>query len=131
MELKRKNVRLSFPDLFEPRAFKPGMEARYKATFLIEKGSDQEWDDTSAVPPAWSQDAGPSVVVTTGSGHGVVQRKEIHGRAADFPEDRNVRGDDRQAAAERFHQRQPEAFHVRGRDQGMRLLIGMSEFGVI
>lgn len=41
MELKLKNVRLSFPDLFEPRAFKPGMEARYKATFLVAKGSDQ------------------------------------------------------------------------------------------
>jgi uncharacterized membrane protein len=40
----------------------------------LEKGTDDAWIDTSAVPPAWSQAAGPSVVVSTGSGHGVVQR---------------------------------------------------------
>jgi uncharacterized membrane protein len=40
----------------------------------LEEGSDAEWDDTSAVPPSWSQEPGPSVVVTTGGRHGVVQR---------------------------------------------------------
>lgn len=42
MKITLKNVRLSFPDLFEPRAFQPGMEARYKATFLVPKGSDMD-----------------------------------------------------------------------------------------
>lgn len=41
MKLKLQNVRLSFPDLFVPRAFKPGDEPKYKATFLIEKGTAQ------------------------------------------------------------------------------------------
>lgn len=40
----------------------------------LERGSDAEWDDGSAVPPSWSQRPGPSVTVTTGSRHGVVQR---------------------------------------------------------
>ncbi len=40
----------------------------------LERGDDAEWDDTSAVPPTWSQAPGPSVVVTTGDGHGTVQR---------------------------------------------------------
>lgn len=40
----------------------------------LEKGDDDVWDDRSAVPPAWSQAEGPSVVVSTGSGHGVVER---------------------------------------------------------
>ncbi|NHA68041.1 DUF2254 domain-containing protein [Phycicoccus flavus] len=40
----------------------------------LEKGSEEEWDDSSAVPPSWSQQPGPSVVVTSQEGHGVVQR---------------------------------------------------------
>lgn len=40
----------------------------------LEKGDDDAWDDGSAVPPAWSQADGPSVVVSTGSGHGIVER---------------------------------------------------------
>ncbi len=40
----------------------------------LQEGSDAEWDDTSAAPPSWSQGPGPSVVVTTGERHGVVQR---------------------------------------------------------
>ncbi len=40
----------------------------------LKEGSDAQWDDTSAVPPSWSQQPGPSVVVTTGARHGVVQR---------------------------------------------------------
>jgi hypothetical protein len=34
-----KNVRLSFPGLFEATAFKPGDKPKYKATFLIPKDS--------------------------------------------------------------------------------------------
>jgi hypothetical protein len=41
MELKLKNVRLSFPDLFKPRPFKPGDTPKYKATFLIPKDDPQ------------------------------------------------------------------------------------------
>lgn len=33
------NVRLSFPALFKPEAFQPGDPEKYKATFLIPKGS--------------------------------------------------------------------------------------------
>ncbi|GGL41533.1 DUF2254 domain-containing protein [Phycicoccus endophyticus] len=40
----------------------------------LERGPATEWDDTSAVPPSWSQAPGPSVTVTTGERHGVVQR---------------------------------------------------------
>lgn len=35
------NVRLSFPALFTAEPFKPGDEAKFKATFLIEAGSPQ------------------------------------------------------------------------------------------
>lgn len=41
MELKLKAVRLSFPDLFKPRPFKPGDTPKYKATFLIPKDDPQ------------------------------------------------------------------------------------------
>jgi hypothetical protein len=40
-DLKLMNVRLSFPALFEPEAFKPGDEPKYKATFLVAKDSPQ------------------------------------------------------------------------------------------
>ncbi len=40
----------------------------------LERGKDKEWDDTSAMPPSWSQAAGPRVVVTTADRHGTVQR---------------------------------------------------------
>ena len=36
-----RNVRLSFPALFEPEAFKAGDEPKYKATFLVDKNSPQ------------------------------------------------------------------------------------------
>lgn len=39
MKLKLNNVRLSFPALFTPEAYKPGDPPRFKATFLIQKGS--------------------------------------------------------------------------------------------
>ncbi|GAA4395870.1 DUF2254 domain-containing protein [Ornithinibacter aureus] len=35
---------------------------------------DDEWGDTSAGSPSWSQATGPTVTVSTGSGHGVLQR---------------------------------------------------------
>lgn len=41
MKIKLTNVRLSFPHLFEPTAFKPGDIPKYKATLLIEQGSPQ------------------------------------------------------------------------------------------
>jgi hypothetical protein len=41
MKVKLTNVRLSFPDLFEPRPFKPGDTPKFKATFLIPKDSPQ------------------------------------------------------------------------------------------
>jgi Protein of unknown function (DUF2815) len=41
MKVSLKNVRLSFPDLFKPRAFKPGDEPKHKATFLIPNGDPQ------------------------------------------------------------------------------------------
>jgi len=40
----------------------------------LERGDDEEWDNTSGDLPTWSQTPGPSVVVTTGDGHGTVQR---------------------------------------------------------
>jgi len=39
MKIKLTNVRLSFPGLFKAEAFKPGDDPKFKATFLIEKGS--------------------------------------------------------------------------------------------
>lgn len=41
MKVKISNARLSFPDLFTPRAFQPGQEPKYKATLLIPKGDPQ------------------------------------------------------------------------------------------
>jgi len=43
MDIKLKNVRLSFPDLFVAKEFKPGDgKPRYSATFLIEPGSEND-----------------------------------------------------------------------------------------
>lgn len=41
MKIKLKDVRLSFPDLFDPRPFKPGDTPKFKATFLVPKDSPQ------------------------------------------------------------------------------------------
>jgi len=41
MKIILKNVRLSFPDLFEPKAFQAGDTPKYKASFLIAKDSEQ------------------------------------------------------------------------------------------
>ena len=40
----------------------------------LERGSEEEWDDSSAVPPLWSSDDAPSVLVRTGDAHGAIQR---------------------------------------------------------
>lgn len=40
MKIKLQNVRLSFPGLFKAEAFKPGDDPKFKATFLIPKGSE-------------------------------------------------------------------------------------------
>lgn len=42
MKIKLQNVRLSFPGLFKAEPFQPGDEPKFKATFLIEKGSDND-----------------------------------------------------------------------------------------
>ena len=44
-----RNVRLSFPALFEPEAFKPGDEPKYKATFLVDKTSPQIAEINAAI----------------------------------------------------------------------------------
>lgn len=49
MKVQLKNVRLSFPGLFEATAFKPGDELKYKATFLVPKGSQQEKEIEAAI----------------------------------------------------------------------------------
>ncbi|KRE61320.1 DUF2254 domain-containing protein [Nostocoides sp. Soil756] len=41
---------------------------------VLSAGSEQEWAEGGAGAPTWSQAAGPRVVVTTGTGHGCVQR---------------------------------------------------------
>lgn len=42
MQVQLKEVRLSFPDLFEAKAFEAGGPKRYSATFLIEPGSEND-----------------------------------------------------------------------------------------
>lgn len=39
--VRLRNVRLSFPSLFEPKAFSEGDKATYQATFLMDKEGDQ------------------------------------------------------------------------------------------
>lgn len=41
MKITIRNARLSFPDLFQARAYEDGGQAKYKATFLVPKGSEQ------------------------------------------------------------------------------------------
>lgn len=42
MEIKLKNVRLSFNDLFTAKAFEAGQSASYSAKVLVEKGSEND-----------------------------------------------------------------------------------------
>ena len=49
MKITLKNVRLSFPDLFVARPFKPGDAPKFKATFLVPKGSAQDKELNAAI----------------------------------------------------------------------------------
>jgi hypothetical protein len=57
MKVVLKNVRLSYPALFEPRAFQPGDTAKYKATFLIPKGDPQIAEIEAAILAAATEGA--------------------------------------------------------------------------
>lgn len=48
-QVKLKNVRLAFPDLYIARPFKAGDKPKFKATFLIEKGSEQDKEVQKAI----------------------------------------------------------------------------------
>jgi len=39
--IKLSNVRLSFPELFAPKAFQPGQKPKYQATFLLDPSSKE------------------------------------------------------------------------------------------
>ena len=60
MKIQLAGVRLSFPDLFDPRPFKPGDTPKYKATFLIAKDSPQikkiEEAITTVAKAKWPKD---------------------------------------------------------------------------
>ena len=49
MKVKLTNVRLSFPDLFTARPFKPGDKPKFKASFLIPKNDPQIKDIEAAI----------------------------------------------------------------------------------
>lgn len=49
MKITIKNTRLSFPDLFQPRAYQAGSKLKYKATFLVPKGSPQAKEIEAAI----------------------------------------------------------------------------------
>lgn len=61
MKVTLKNVRLSFPDIFEAKQFKGQGKARYSATFLIEPGTANDVAVTSAInaaaKEAWGEKA--------------------------------------------------------------------------
>lgn len=40
--VRLRNVRLSFPNLFRPHAFQEGQEAKYGATFIMQKAGDEQ-----------------------------------------------------------------------------------------
>lgn len=64
MKLTLKNVRLSFPDIFEPRAFKPGDPLKYKATFLLEKSDPQIKAIDAAILSALTDKVGTKAAAT-------------------------------------------------------------------
>lgn len=49
MKITIRNARLSFPDLFQARAYEDGGQAKYKATFLVPKGSAQAKEIEEAI----------------------------------------------------------------------------------
>lgn len=58
MKVIIKNARLSFPGLFEATAFKPGDEPKYKATFLVPKGSQQAAEIEAAIKQVLTEKCG-------------------------------------------------------------------------
>lgn len=70
MKIKLSNVRLSFPALFTPEAFKPGDEKKFKAVFLIPKNDPQ----VAAV-----EAAALAALNTKFPGKGVAIRRQIEG----------------------------------------------------
>ncbi len=57
-KVKLNKVRLSFPGLFEATAFKPGDEPKFKATFLIPKGSAQIKEIEAAIKQVLTEKCG-------------------------------------------------------------------------
>jgi hypothetical protein len=49
MKITIKNARLSFPDLFQPRAYEDGGVAKFKGTFLVPKGSAMDKEIDAAI----------------------------------------------------------------------------------
>lgn len=47
--IKLKNVRLSFAQLDKPKAFKPGQEPRYEATFLLDPSKEEDEVQIAAI----------------------------------------------------------------------------------
>lgn len=68
MKIKLQNVRLSFPGLFKAEAFKPGDDPKFKATFLIQKGSAQdkmvEAAILEAVTATWGAKDAPKIIAS-------------------------------------------------------------------
>ena len=66
MKIKLQNVRLSFPGLFKAEPFQAGDEPKYKATFLIEKGSDNDKRVQAAISEAaalkWTPGKAPKIL---------------------------------------------------------------------
>lgn len=58
-KIELKNVRLSFPDLFVAKPFKPGDEPKFKATFLVPKNSAQIAEIEAAILEAATAKWGP------------------------------------------------------------------------
>lgn len=63
MEVKLRNVRLSFPVLWEAEAFQEGQKKRYSAAFLIQPGSESDKAVQAAIQSvateAWKDKAKP------------------------------------------------------------------------
>jgi len=66
MKIKLQNVRLSFPGLFKAEPFQAGDEPKFKATFLIEKGSDNDKAVQKAISETaalkWGATKAPKIV---------------------------------------------------------------------
>ncbi len=74
MKLSIKNARLSFSNLFEPRAFEEGQEKKYGATFLIPKDSPQVKEIEKAILEAATTKWGAKAKATLDSLRGNSQK---------------------------------------------------------